>query len=425
MESALNILLVAQSDTSGGAARAANRLHRALLEQGEFSRMKVRSKKSDDWTVERAGGKVGTATEWLRPQAGRLLGWQHTPNAALHSGNFLPSRWAPEIDRSPADVVNLHWVGGETLSIRDIGRIRKPLVWTLHDMWAFCGAEHYAPDDPSARWRTGYHAGNREPGASGPDWNRQVWRRKRKCWRKPMQIVVPSRWMAECVRQSALLRNWPVAVIPYTLDIKRFQPLPRAFCRNVLDLPPDRKLLLFGAAGGIKDAIKGWDLLESALYQLFQAQPAAAITCVVFGQSEPRTPPALPFAVRWMGTVQDDATLALLYNAADVMVVPSRQDNLPQTATEAQACGCPVVAFDCTGLRDAVEHVRTGFLAPPYETAGLAEGLRWVLEDEARRQELGAAARRRAMALWRAEAIVPQYIAVYEKAIANSAAKAV
>jgi glycosyltransferase involved in cell wall biosynthesis len=118
-----------------------------------------------------------------------------------------------------------------------------------------------------------------------------------------------------------------------------------------------------------------------------------------------------------VGHVHDDATLALLYNAADVMVVSSRQENLPQTATEPQACGCPVVAFDCTGFRDVVEHSKTGYLARAFDTEDMAEGLRWILEDADLRGKLGRAARKRALRLWAPEVVVPQYLQVYKVAI--------
>jgi len=138
---------------------------------------------------------------------------------------------------------------------------------------------------------------------------------------------------------------------------------------------------------------------------------------VIFGQSEPVNPPSLGMPLHWMGHLNDDITLALLYSAADVMVVPSRQENLPQSGTEAQACGCPVVAFNCTGLPDVVAHGETGYLAEPYDLDELAKGILWVLEDAERYSRLCAAARKRALHLWSSEVVVPQYMKVYEAAI--------
>jgi len=118
-----------------------------------------------------------------------------------------------------------------------------------------------------------------------------------------------------------------------------------------------------------------------------------------------------------MGHLHDDTTLALLYSAADVTVVPSRQDNLPQSGTEAQTCGCPVVAFNVTGLPDVVEHGTTGYLAEVYSSEDLAKGIAWVLEDAERHAQLGAQARERAVLLWSPDVVVPQYLEVYQAAI--------
>lgn len=414
----LRVVQASTTDVIGGAARAAYRLHRALIEHGVESHMKVRSKHSDDWTVAGTDGLLGHLNALLRPALGSLpTRLQTSSNPNWKSGNWLPSNWASQLNASDSAVVNLHWVGGETLSIADIGRIRKPVVWTLHDMWPFCGADHYAPDDGGARWRSGYSKSNRLAGDRGLDIDRVIWQRKQRAWKRPMHIVAPSQWLADCARQSALFRGWPVSVIPNVLDTGMYQPLNRDFCRQALGLPADHQIILFGAVGGGRDPRKGYDLLLDALSRLAPRVNCENVLCVVLGQCAPRNAPALPFSTQWMGHVHDDATLALFYNAADVTVVPSRQENLPQSATEPQACGCPVVAFDCTGFRDAVVHRETGYLARPFEADDMAEGLRWILDDAGQRGVLGQAARARALQLWSPEVVVPQYLKVYQEAI--------
>lgn len=411
----LRVFQVSTTDTIGGAARAAYRIHHALLMQGVDSQMFVNQASSGDWSVKGPGGKLGKVLAKLRDPLGgvatRLL---KTSNPILHSPAILPSRWPHRLNGSDADVLHLHWVNAEMLSIANVGRLRKPIVWTLHDMWAFCGAEHYTEDN---RWREGYTRNNRPSYEGGFDLNRWTWNRKRKNWRRPMHIVSPSHWLADCARESVLFRDWPISVIPNVLDTGMYQPLDRGFCREALTLPADQQIILFGAIGGARDLRKGYELLQDALERLATRVDVQNVLCVVFGQSAPQNPPALPFPTRWMGHVHDDATLALLYNAADVMVVPSRQENLPQTATEPQACGCPVVAFDCTGFRDAVVHRETGYLARAFDTEDMAEGLRWILKDADLRDTLGRAARARALRLWAPEVVVPQYLQVYEAAI--------
>jgi glycosyltransferase involved in cell wall biosynthesis len=217
------------------------------------------------------------------------------------------------------------------------------------------------------------------------------------------------------------MRKWPVTVIPNTLDCRQFQPWPKPLAREVLGLPPHAILVLFGAMRGGSDFIKGWDLLQSALASL--ASEHIGVNGVIFGQSEPVNPPNLGLPLHWMGHLNDDATLALLYSAADVMMVPSRQEAFGQTGSEAQACGCPVVAFNCTGLQDIVEHRVTGYLATPYDSVDLANGIKWVIENKDRHESLSSAARERALRLWAPEVVIPSYKAIYEDVLASEMVK--
>jgi len=411
-------LLISYCDLSGGAGRAAFRLHRGLIDASVECRLRVAVKLSDIWTVEGPSSKVGTGVNLARNYLGSLvIRLQESANPVRHSANVLPSWSVSEINGNLADVVNLHWVGGETLSIEAIGQIHKPVVWTLHDMWAFCGSEHYATEAEEPRWRGGYRRDNRPVGYGRLDIDRWTWNRKRRAWRRPMTIVAPSRWLADSARQSALMRDWPVHVVPNLLDTDCFRPHDKALCREILGLPQGVPLILFGAIGGGKDLRKGFDLLLTALRQLSAEGHCADAHCVIFGQSQPRNKPFVGYPIHWMGHLHDDWSLALLYSATDVVVVPSRQENLPQTGTEAQACGTPVVAFNATGLPDVVEHGVTGYLAQPYIAEDLAHGIRWALEDAGRHAKLSAAARARAVSLWAPEVVVPQYLAVYREAI--------
>jgi glycosyltransferase involved in cell wall biosynthesis len=213
------------------------------------------------------------------------------------------------------------------------------------------------------------------------------------------------------------MRNWPVRVIPNVLDCRQFQPWPKLLAREILGLPPNVTLVLFGAMDGVSNFIKGWDLLQPALARI--ANEHVGVNGVIFGQNEPAHPPNLGLPLHWMGHLNDDATLALLYSAGDVMVVPSRQEAFGQTGSEAQACGCPVVAFDCTGLQDVVEHRITGYLATPFDTVDLANGIKWVIENKKRYESLSRAARERALRLWAPEVVTPRYREIYEAVLSS------
>ncbi len=413
-------------DIGGGAARASYRLHTALRRAGLDSRLLVRVRDSDDWSVTGPTGRTGRAMSLLRAHTGhalvRLLGGRRD---AIHSLGLLPSRWPERIAEGidgRLDLVHLHWTGGEALSIRDIARLPRPAVWTLHDMWAFCGAEHYADDTPDARWRQGYPPRRGGPGLV--DIDRWTWRRKQRAWIRPLQLIAPSRWMAAQVRASALMHDWPVSVLHNAIDTQRFAPLERGLARELLGLPAEGPLLLFGALGGAvgrgADARKGFDLLVAALGRLHAraAQAPVGLRLAVFGQSAPRTPPELGFPVHFLGRLHDDSTLRLAYAAADAFVIPSRQDNLPNTGVEALACGTPLVAFDQGGLPDLVDHRGNGWLARAFEADDLAEGLAWVL-DASRNPALRAAARAKAEACFAEALVARQHHDLYAQLVAG------
>jgi glycosyltransferase involved in cell wall biosynthesis len=413
----VKVILLSYEDGGGGAGRAAFKLHRALRENGVDSRLQVRSKRTDSPTVMITKPLVRKAIGKLSaPVIERLMRLQRSSNRGLHSPAWFSSGIVDELNQSDADVLQLNFIVG-LLSIEEIGKLEKPLVWRLSDMWAFSGTEHYGDDGPNARWRIGYTAANRSSSDSGPDIDRWAWRRKRHAWKRPIHIVAPSRWLADCVRQSALMRDWPVTVIPTALSVTQFQPWPKAMARAVLGLPEGVPLVLFGALSGGADPRKGREFLQASLTKLASRIPGVA--GVIFGQSEPADPPRLGLPLYWMGHLNDDATLSLLYSAADVMVIPSRQDNLPQTGIESQSCGCPVVTFNCSGLPDVVEDRKTGYLAKAFDVDDLANGIEWVLADGERRQLLSQRSRERALRLWSPEVVVAQYLQVYRRAIDN------
>ena len=408
----MKVLHLNHSDIKGGAARAAYRIHHALRGAGVDSIMWVNVAAAGDWTVEGPSRKWDKAISLVRPQAGDLLRQAlTTENPITHSPAILPSHWVKRVNASDADVVHLHWVQGEMLSIADIGRIDKPIVWTLHDMWAFCGAEHYTED---LRWRDGYRRGNRPPYESGFDLNRWTWQRKRKYWQRPMHIVTPSRWLGECVRESALLRDWPVSVVPNCLDTERWAPMDQTLARELLGLPTNVPLLVFGAMGGTSDPRKGFDLLVGSFAELRSQK--LDLNLVIFGERVPQNPPDFGFRTHFLGHVYDDVSMIATYSAADAIVIPSRQDNLPNTGVEAQACGLPVVAFKAGGLPDIVEHKHTGYLAQAHDTHDLAAGISWALEPT-RKNEVRKAARDVALKKTDSGKVAARYLEVYEEVL--------
>jgi glycosyltransferase involved in cell wall biosynthesis len=419
----MKILHISTGDSAGGAARAAYREHRALVDAGIDSRMLVLDRGSDDDRV--AIVKLPLAVRLKNKLQNRLMArklrdW-HTNNHIFHSFGRISAGLVDDLNASDVDIVNLHWISG-ILSIKDIGRLSKPIVWRLADMWAFCGAEHYEMDTPDARFRNGYLSGNRPVGERGPDINRLVWNEKRRSWKNQyFTITCTTNWLAKCARESLLLSNMPIHVIPNPLDIHEiWRPINKQAARIALNLPLDKKLILMGAAWGFGNPYKGFDLLIDAVKRI-TSRNVDGFDLVVFGQEKPKEQVQYPCAVHWLGAVRDDRLLALAYSAADVMVVPSRQEAFGQTASEAQACGTPVVAFNNSGPVDIVIHRETGWLAKAFDTEDLAKGILWVLSDEKRWGKLSRLAREKAVERFSLGVIAEQYRQIYEQVLVDRA----
>jgi glycosyltransferase involved in cell wall biosynthesis len=310
------------------------------------------------------------------------------------------------------DVVNLHWVNHGFMRIESLPDIEQPIVWTMHDMWPFSGGEHYV--GASLRYKEGYNAGNRSAAETGMDVNRWIWRRKKKSWSgmQNMVIAAPSEWLAGCAHDSSLFRNHRIEVLPNGVDHERFRPVKHCIARDILGLPVDKKLILFGAGASTSDERKGFHLLVEALGRLERAIGPDNCELIVFGASSGSS--SFSMKTHYLGTLYDEISMALVYAAADVFVAPSVEDNLPNTVLESLSCGTPVVAFDIGGMRDMILHRSNGYLVPGFDTQELAKGMRWVLEDEERWGKLSEEARNTVVRSFTLQRAAARYLDLYE-----------
>ncbi|MEC4675896.1 MAG: glycosyltransferase family 4 protein [Nitrospirota bacterium] len=391
----MKTLLLNTSDISGGAARAAYRLHKGLQSAGVACTMLVQDKAGDDPSVIVRRGRLAKATVAFRPGLDSLaLKFYRSKKPVIFSLACLPDGIGREVALHNPDIVHLHWIALGFLRLETIRRFRRPIVWTLHDMWAFTGGCHYAGECTKY---TGYcgrcpHLGSN----SDRDISRWQIKRKLKVFADiDLTVVAPSRWLADCARESLLFKDKRIEVIPNGLDTRCFSPMDRRTARKILSLPQDKKLILFGAQNSVVDSRKGFQFFGPTLRRLAENGWSGKAELVVFGSEKPTDSPDLGLKATYLGAFQDDISLAVLYSAADVFVLPSTQDNLPNVIMEALACGTPCVAFDIGGMPDLIEHKKNGWLAEPFGAGGLADGIEWVLGDEERNKELSVRARRK------------------------------
>lgn len=333
-------------------------------------------------------------------------------NTTLHSTGLFSSKYSKRINLIETDLVHLHWINYNMLSIADIGRISKPTIWTIHDMWPFCGAEHITSND---RWQHGYSRYNRPITETGVDLNKWIYKLKQRHWKNKIQIVAPSNWMAKNVSESRLMNDWPVEVIHNPIDSAIWKPMNAEIARSIWGLPQDKKLVMFGALGGGSDPNKGFDLLLNCLQQLNYSKNDLEI--VIFGEHQPKVSLHLPYKTHYLGHIYDEISLITLYNSVDVTIIPSRIENLPNTAMESLSCGIPVVAFDIGGISDLVVHKMTGYLAKRFDCNDLAYGIKYVIDNADR---LKLAARDHILKQFSIEVIIPKYLSLYKRLIKGS-----
>lgn len=407
-------LLVNATDIKGGAARAAQRLLLALRSQGADARMLVQQRQSDDPHV--LGPAPGPAHAWarLRPTLD-MLPIKRYPRGreVMFSPAHVPwSGVVRRINASDADVVHLHWINGGMLRVEDLAAIHKPLVWSLHDMWAFTGGCHY--DEGCGKWDS--HCGAC-PVLGSPrehDLSHEVFERKLAAFAQlpHLTIVGLSGWMARCAAKSRLLRGKRVVHLPNPIDTDIFKPMDRLAARRSLGLPEGRRLVLFGAVNATGDLRKGFIQLAAAL----RALPEGDTELVVFGAERPKDPPDLGHPAHYLGHLHDDASLCALYNCADVTVLPSLQENLSNTVVESLACGTPVAAFDIGGNADMVQHHVNGALAKAMDAGGLSAAIQWCL-GHADHDGLRRAARQSAEEKFAMGNVARRYLELYGEVV--------
>lgn len=412
----MKVLHLSNSD-NGGAGRAAYRLHRGLQNRGVESEFLVQFKSEDDASVLAPESKVSKAILKLklREHLDALpLRYYPQRDRTNFSPEWLPDGLAARVARYHPDAIDLHWVCQGFLKIETLAKFTQPLVWTLHDMWAFTGGCHYSQE--CDRYTQSCGACPILHSDRDSDLSRRIWQRKAKAWNDlNLTIVSPSSWLAKCASSSSLFKDRRIEVIPNGLDTQKYQPIPRWIARKILQLPQDKQIILFGAMYPNSDRRKGFHLLQSALQSLSQTEWPDWLELAVFGASEPEEPLELGFKTHYLGKLSDEISLAVVYAAADAFVAPSLEDNLPNTVMESLACGTPCIAFKIGGMPELIEHCANGYLAQPYQIEDLAQGIAWVLEDRERHQKLCDRARQKAEREFTVELQARRYESLYQE----------
>jgi glycosyltransferase involved in cell wall biosynthesis len=402
----VKVLHINQSDVSGGAAIASYRLHQGLLEQGIDSKMLVGTVKTDSDRI-----AVVPRKPRIENQLNRITRYVGLNYINLFSSFDIPNHKFYQ----DADILNLHNLHTGYFNYLAIPKLTKtkPAVFTLHDMWSFTGHCAYSYD--CDRWKTG--CGKCPYPKTYPeiklDNSRLEWKLKNWVYSKSnLAIVTLSNWLTEQAKAS-MLNRFPIHHIPNGIDTNAYQPLDQELCKNVLGIPKNKRVLLFGAES-LKDQRKGGDLLLKALQQLPQSLKSETIL-LTFGNGSESITSELGMQTINLGYVSSDRLKSIAYSAADLFIFPTRADNLPLVLQESMACGTPMISFNVGGVPDLVRHGITGYLAEAENPYDFAKGIIELLEDNDKRVEISRNCRQIAEIEYPIELQAKRYIEIYQQ----------
>ena len=419
----MRVLIINTSERIGGAAIAANRLMDALRNNGIQAKMLVRDKQTDNITV--IGLKKSLWSIWQFVWE-RIVIWkanhfkQHNLFAVDIANTGTDITTYPEFKE--ADIIHLHWVNQGMLSLKGLKKILqsgKPIVWTMHDMWPCTGICHHARECDNYH-KECHHCPYLYHGGAKKDISHQTFKKKKELYQlSPITFITCSQWLKERAGQSALLDQHPIVHIPNPIKTNLFTPRNKVEARQKCNLPTDKKLILFGSVK-ITDKRKGIDYFIESCKILAEKHPELVnnLGVAVYGKESEQLKSLVPFQVYALDYISHEKELVNVYNAVDLYVTPSLEENLPNTIMEAMACGIPCVGFNVGGIPEMIDHLHNGYVADYKSAEDFANGIHWTL-SESEYQSLSEEARRKVTSSYSESTIAKKYIEVYNKIIGH------
>ena len=417
----MKVLVINTSEKNGGAAIAANRLVKALRKNKVGVTMLVRDRQTNDNDVVALGMTVRTKWQFVWE---RFVIWMLNKFDKKRLFQISLANTGTDITKlkefEDADVLHIHWVNQGMLSLNDIDRIvksGKPVVWTMHDMWPFTGVCHYNEECTNFLESCGdcpFLCSR-----SKNDISHKLLDKKRIIYNNSNIVFVAcSKWLRNVARESGVLKDKNVISIPNTIDTELFKEKDKQNIRDKYGLPNDKRLLLFGSAK-ISEKRKGFSYLIEACNILLSRYPELCkdLGMIILGKCN-EGDFSIPLPAYSMNYIKDENELSDIYNAADVYVTPSLQDNLPNTIMEALACGLPCVGFNVGGIPEMIEHKVNGYIAEYKSSQDLADGIRWILQD-AQYLDLQKQAVRKVEECYSDKIVVNEYLQIYNSLTNN------
>lgn len=404
----MKILHIIAGDLSGGAAKGAYNLHKALIASGESSHIynNTLSKNDDAVSVSINSNKKRVLELLKRKMEALALKFYPKRIDRIFSMGFVGFDFIKTNEYKNADIIHLHWINGSFVNMKTLANIDKPIVWTIRDMWPLTGGCHYSLD--CTRY-TANCGGCPQLGSNTDyDLSRIILKRKMKYLPHNLTAVGISSWVSEILNKSTLFKNKRVVQINNCIDTKDFFPIEKAKAREVLGIKTDKKILLMGA-NSVTDFYKGFDKCIESLKKL----DTEKYFLLFFGNLDESCVIDLGFEYKSMGYISDVISLRLIYSSATIFIAPSIMEAFGKTLIESMACKTPVVCFNATGPKDIVTHKFDGYKAKPFCTTSLANGIEWVVHND-NYEELCERARGKVVTEFDSVVVAKQYIHLYK-----------
>lgn len=417
----MKVVLLSTYGAGGGAAIACKRLHRSLLSSGIDTDMLVRTGANPSERIYPVHSGIFSQPLFLWDKFGEKIRFLNSEKDKSVRFAFSSASTGTDLRKNTliqsADIIHIHWVQHGYLSLENLKQLAaldKPVVWTLHDEWVFTGGCHYARGCRHYESECGNCPMLRQPSAK--DLSHQLWLKKKDVFERfgRIHFVTCSDWLKEEAQKSLLLRNQRLSSVPNPIDLSIFFPQNKTEARSPWAISADRFVVLF-AAQNIGDPRKGFQYLERALW-LLPENIKSRMVLLLMGKQPGEPMPILPVESVFTGTLSRVDDIRNAYCAADVLVTPSLEDNLPNTIMEAMACGRPAIAFKTGGIPEMIDHAESGWLAEPGYEQGLTEGL-MALSDIEYAESCGQRAYLKARALYAPEVVARAYLDLYENLI--------
>ncbi|MBK7343097.1 MAG: glycosyltransferase [Saprospiraceae bacterium] len=425
----MKVTVLSTFDRQGGAAEAAFRHVEALRRAGVNARMLVRSARNPSAWIQAVGSGFAYR-KWVQ-----LLEWserfRYIPRAARRQDwfSFSIGDLGQKLTDHPwiqdADILNPHWVQKGFLSVAELARLSqlgKPMIWHLQDMWAFTGGCHYSGSCTGFTRSCGHCSYLRAPGDH--DLSAKILRDKHRLFKdSPFQISTSSQWLQIEAQRSSLFHDREVVHLPMGVDTDKYMPGDKASARAALGLPENGLVILF-VAMNVQDERKGFRHLIAAFDQLSRtltSEQQQEVTLAVLGKFQQNELPAIPFRFQMLGYRNELTDILHSYQSADLFILPSLEDNLPNTVLEAMSCGTPVIGFRSGGVPEMIDDGQTGLLVPSGDAEKLGEALqRFILLPDDQRQTWGVQARQAMLAKYSYPVVAKKHLDHYTRLLGSS-----